>query len=63
MLTFSYIANDKGVSAIAADLIIKSMETTIAAKTVTYDFERLMQGATLLSCSAFADALVDNMLG
>jgi isocitrate dehydrogenase len=45
----------------ASDLIIAAMENTIAAKTVTYDFERLMEGARLLSCSGFADALVDNM--
>ncbi len=46
----------------AADLIIKSMERTITAKTVTYDFERLMSGAKLLSCSAFGDALIANMV-
>jgi isocitrate dehydrogenase len=45
----------------AADLIIRSMEKTISHKTVTYDFERLMEGATLLSCSAFGDALIHNM--
>lgn len=45
----------------AADLIIKAMETTIGNKTVTYDFERLMDGATLLSCSAFGDAMISNM--
>lgn len=45
----------------AADLIIKSMENTIAAKTVTYDFERLMQGAKLLSCSEFGEAMISNM--
>ena len=37
----------------AADLIVKGMEGAISAKTVTYDFERLMDDATLLSCSAF----------
>jgi isocitrate dehydrogenase len=46
----------------AADLIIRSMERTIQAKTVTYDFERLMSGAKLLSCSAFGEALVANMI-
>jgi len=46
----------------AADLIIRSMERTISAKTVTYDFERLMTGAKLLSCSAFGDALIANMI-
>ncbi|MEM6647441.1 MAG: NADP-dependent isocitrate dehydrogenase [Bacteroidota bacterium] len=45
----------------AADLIVASMEKTILAKTVTYDFERLMDGATLLKCSEFGQALVDNM--
>ena len=42
----------------AADLIIKGVEEAIAAKTVTYDFERLMDDATLLSCSAFGDAII-----
>ena len=45
----------------AADLIVASMEKTISAKTVTYDFERLMSGATLLSCSEFGKALIANM--
>lgn len=45
----------------AADLIIASMAKTIGAKQVTYDFERLMDDATLLSCSAFGEALVSNM--
>jgi len=45
----------------AATLITESMEKTIAHKTVTYDFERLMTGATLLSCSKFGQALIDNM--
>ncbi len=45
----------------AADLIIKGLEKTIAQKRVTYDFERLMQGATLLSCSGFGNAIVENM--
>ncbi|MED1722087.1 NADP-dependent isocitrate dehydrogenase [Mesorhizobium sp. M00.F.Ca.ET.186.01.1.1] len=45
----------------AADLIINSMEKTISAKTVTYDFARLMDGATELKCSEFADALIQNM--
>ena len=39
----------------AADLIITGMNGAIQAKTVTYDFERLMDGATLVSCSAFID--------
>jgi isocitrate dehydrogenase len=37
------------------------MERAIAAKTVTYDFERLMQGAKLASCSGFGKAIVENM--
>ncbi|HBC5554854.1 TPA: isocitrate dehydrogenase [Proteus mirabilis] len=41
----------------AADLIIKGMGGAIEAKTVTYDFERLMDGAKLLKCSEFGDAL------
>ncbi len=45
----------------AADLILQSMEKTIKDKTVTYDFERLMEGATLLKCSEFGDALIANM--
>ena len=45
----------------AADLIIKGMEGAIAAKTVTYDFERLTQGATLLKCSEFGDAIIQHM--
>ncbi|WP_445397384.1 NADP-dependent isocitrate dehydrogenase [Zobellella sp. An-6] len=45
----------------AADLIIKGMEGAIANKTVTYDFERLMEGATLRKCSEFAEDMVANM--
>ncbi len=45
----------------AADLIIKAMDKTIGQKRVTYDFERLMTGATLLKCSEFASALIENM--
>jgi len=45
----------------AADLIILAMERTIAAKTVTYDFARQMEGATEISCSKFGDALIANM--
>jgi len=45
----------------AADLIIKGMDASIKAKTVTYDFERLMDGATLLKCSEFGDAIIKNM--
>ena len=45
----------------AADLIVNSMSKTISQKTVTYDFHRLMSGATLLKCSEFGNALIDNM--
>ncbi len=45
----------------AADLVVKGMGGAIQAKTVTYDFERLMEGAQLLSCSAFGDAIVAHM--
>ncbi len=45
----------------AADLIVAGLERTIAAKVVTYDFARLMQGAREVKCSEFADAIVDNM--
>ncbi len=45
----------------AADLIIKGVSNAIAAKTVTYDFERQMEGATLLKCSEFGDAIIEHM--
>ena len=45
----------------AADLIVKGMEGAILAQTVTYDFERLMDDATLLSCSDFGDAMISHM--
>ena len=45
----------------AADLIVKGMEGAISARTVTYDFERLMDDATLLSCSEFGKAVVSHM--
>lgn len=45
----------------AADLVIKSMEKTIANKTVTYDFERQMEGASLRKCSEFADDMIAQM--
>ena len=45
----------------AADLIISSLEKTIAQKRVTYDFERMMPGATLVSCSGFGKAMTENM--
>jgi len=45
----------------AADLIVKGMEGAIAAKTVTYDFARLMAGATEVKCSEFGDAVIAHM--
>ena len=55
-MMFRYLGWDE-----AADLIIKSLERTIAQKRVTYDFERLMTGATLLKTSEFGKAMVENM--
>jgi isocitrate dehydrogenase len=45
----------------AADLIVSSLEKAISKKTVTYDFHRLMEGATLVSCSGFGKEIVKNM--
>lgn len=45
----------------AADLILGGMNGAIGAKTVTYDFERQMEGATLLKCSEFGSAIIDHM--
>lgn len=45
----------------AADMIVKSLEKTILNKTVTYDFHRQMEGATLLKCSEFGTALIKNL--
>jgi isocitrate dehydrogenase len=45
----------------AADLIVKAMERAINAKSVTYDFARLMPGATQVSCSAFGQAMIEKM--
>jgi isocitrate dehydrogenase len=55
-MMFRYLGWDE-----AADLIITSLEKTIAQKRVTYDFERLMPGATLLKTSEFGAAMVENM--
>ncbi len=44
-----------------ADLITRGLQSTIAQKKVTYDLERQMQGATLLKCSEFGQAIVENM--
>jgi len=45
----------------AADLIIKGINGAIGAKTVTYDFERQMEGATLRKCSEFADDIIQHL--
>src|SRR5262249_35793032 len=45
----------------AADLIIQGLDRSIAQKTVTYDFHRQMQGATLVKCSEFGDQIIKNM--
>ena len=45
----------------AADLIIRATEAAISARTVTYDFARLMTGATQVSCSGFGDAMIGQM--
>jgi isocitrate dehydrogenase len=45
----------------AADLILRGIETTIANKTVTYDFERLMDDATKVKCSEFGTKIIENM--
>jgi isocitrate dehydrogenase len=55
-MMFRYLGWDE-----AADLIISSLEKTIGQKRVTYDFERLMSGATLLRTSEFGKAMVENM--
>ena len=45
----------------AADLILKSLEKAIGSKKVTYDFARLMDGATQVSCSGFGQVMIDQM--
>ena len=45
----------------AADLVVKGIEGAIAEKKVTYDFDRLMDNATLMSCSQFGDVIIENM--
>lgn len=45
----------------ATDLIISSMEKAIQSKKVTYDFARLMEGATQVSCSDFGNVMIENM--
>ena len=45
----------------AANDIVRALEATIADKVVTYDFARLMEGATEVKCSEFASAIVDRL--
>jgi len=45
----------------AADLVIKGIDGAIGARTVTYDFARLMEGATQVKCSEFGDAVIRHM--
>ena len=44
-----------------ADLIISPMEKSIKSKKITYDFARLMEGATQVSCSGFGQVMIDHM--
>ncbi len=45
----------------AADRIIDSMEQSVLSKRVTYDFARLMEGATQVSCSGFGEVMIENI--
>jgi len=56
MMMFEYLGWDK-----AAKLIVKGIERSIRKKRVTYDFERLMKGATKLKCSEFGSEIIANM--
>lgn len=56
VMMFEYLGWDE-----AGDLILKSMEKTILDKTVTYDLERQLDGAKLLKCSEFGEAIAENM--
>ena len=55
-MMFEYMGWDK-----AAKLIVKGLERSIRKKRVTYDFERLMKGATKLKCSEFGTEIISNM--
>ncbi|PSQ54869.1 MAG: NADP-dependent isocitrate dehydrogenase, partial [Bacteroidetes bacterium QH_10_64_37] len=55
-LMFEYMGWDE-----ASDVILDAVETTIGQKRVTYDFERNLEGAELLKCSEFGEAVVENM--
>jgi isocitrate dehydrogenase len=56
VMMFEYMGWDR-----AAKLIVKGLERSIKKKRVTYDFERLMKGATKLKCSEFGDEIISNM--
>ncbi|MBU2650137.1 MAG: NADP-dependent isocitrate dehydrogenase, partial [Bacteroidetes bacterium] len=56
-MMFKYLGWDE-----AHNLIWKGIEKTVARKMVTYDYHRMMEGATLLKCSEFGDALIENMI-
>ena len=56
MMMFEYLGWDK-----AAKLVVKGIERSIRKKRVTYDFERLMKGATKLKCSEFGSEIIANM--
>ena len=56
VMMFEYLGWDK-----AAKLVVKALERAIRQKRVTYDFERLMKGATKLKCSEFGTQLIENM--
>ncbi len=56
VMMFEHLGWDK-----VADTIVKALEKTIRQKTVTYDLERQMEGATLVKCSEFADEIIKNM--
>jgi isocitrate dehydrogenase len=57
-MMFRYLGWDE-----AADLVIQGLESTMGQKRVTYDLERLMEGATLVKTSEFGRAIVENMEG
>ena len=61
MTAMARVRGDVNLRGPEVDLIVGAMGRAIGAKTVTYDFERLMDGATLLSCSEFGDAMIAEM--
>ena len=60
-VVISYVLAVVALARAGADLIITGMNGAIGAKTVTYDFERLMEGAKLLKCSEFGSAIVEHV--